>query len=393
MAGAVAIVALSTQPVMLLGAGSLQIGRELGFGPAGLGALTAAFFLVSAAASAPAGRVVARIGWQYAMRLNAVGSGAILLTIAVAAKSTAVLVALLVVGGLFYGLANPAANQSLSDHVAPERRGVVFGLKHAGIPVSTLLAGLAVPSVIVHFGWRAAYLVSAALTVVVLLLVPRSPVEPTAGGSSADPRRFVAPMSDRLLVGLALMSSLATWGAVALSTYLVAAAVDVGFTESAAGFLLFTGSVSSLVGRVAVGAHTDRIGGRGFGGLAVLLGIGSLVFWTTTVASGWAFAVLVVGAFVTGWGWPGLMTYTVVNANARSTAASSAITQAGTLAGAGAGPIVLGWVVDTWSFDAAFVVVGVTSALAAFGVLLVGRLAAGATDVASRTAGGTGMMQ
>ena len=70
LAGAILIVTVSTQPVFLLGAGFLRIGDELGFGPAGLGVLTAAFFLTASIASAPLGRVVERIGWQRAMRLN-----------------------------------------------------------------------------------------------------------------------------------------------------------------------------------------------------------------------------------------------------------------------------------------------------------------------------------
>ncbi|NIR37874.1 MAG: MFS transporter, partial [Actinobacteria bacterium] len=43
MAVAILIVTVSTQPVFLLGAGFLQIGGELGFGPTGLGVLTASF--------------------------------------------------------------------------------------------------------------------------------------------------------------------------------------------------------------------------------------------------------------------------------------------------------------------------------------------------------------
>ncbi len=77
------------------------------------------------------------------------------------------------------------------------------------------------------------------------------------------------------------------------------------------------------------------------------------------------FAILVIVAYGTGWGWPGLMTYTVVDANRRSVAASSAVTQAGVFVGAGAGPLVLGWVIDRGSFDAAWVTVSVALAAAA----------------------------
>ena len=168
---------------------------------------------------------------------------------------------------------------------------------------------------------------------------------------------------------------MATWAAIALSTYLVAAAVDVGFSESKAGLLLFAGSAASISGRIAAGHVTDRIGSRGFGGMATLAGVGAIVFAILPATSGAAFAALVLVAFVTGWGWPGLMTYAVVNANRGTVAASSAIAQAGIFVGAGLGPLVIGWVADRWSFDAVWLVVACALTGAAVTVSLVGRSA------------------
>jgi MFS family permease len=182
-------------------------------------------------------------------------------------------------------------------------------------------------------------------------------------------------MGTGLLVGLALGAALATWGAIALSTYLVAAAVDRGLTEVQAGWLLFAGSAASISGRIAVGHFTDRIGGRGFGAIAVLTGAGVATFLLLATAPGGLFAVLVLVAFATGWGWPGLMTYTVVNANAASAATSSGITQAGIFFGAGVGPIVLGLVADRLGFTAIWLIVAGTLAIASLTVAAVGRLA------------------
>lgn len=373
---AIVIVVVSTQPVFLLGAAFLDVGPEFGFGTTGLGLLTAAFFLTASITSAPLGRVVQRIGWPIAMRINAAISGVILVLIAVVAHSATTFALLMISAGVVYGLANPAANQALADHVDPRRRALMFGLKHAGIPSSTLVAGLAIPAVIVNFGWRPAYAASAILAVVVWLLVPsRHTVRPITGDSADDPRRYVAPMPPTLLRGLAVGAALATWAAIALSTYLVAAAVDRGLSEVEAGWLLFAGSASSIGGRIAAGHVTDRIGGRGFGAIAGLTAVGAAIFTLLALASGAVFAFLVLVAFATGWGWPGLMTYTVVNANFGSAAASSGITQAGIFLGAGLGPIVIGWVADTWSFDVVWVVVAVALALAAATIAFVGRLA------------------
>ena len=375
---AILVVTAATQPVFLLGAGFVSISRDLGFGATGLGVLTAAFFLTASLTSTPLGRVVERIGWQRAMRINTIGSAATLALIATTATNPLTLGFYLVVAGAFYGLANPAANQALAHHVHPKHRALVFGLKHAGIPASTLIAGLAVPLVVVDIGWRAAYGLAIAIPVVVGALVPRHEVASSEAATAVDDRRSVHPLPTRLLVRLGAGTAMATWAAIALSSYLVAAAVDAGFTEEQGGVLLFVGSVTSLAGRVVVGIVTDRMGGRGFLAVALLTGIGAAVFLALSLAAGTWFIVLVPVAFATGWGWPGLMTFSVVNANTGSAASSSAITQAGVFVGAGLSPIALGWIGDTGSFDAAFAGVAAMLVRATLTVVSVDRAAASA---------------
>ncbi|MDH5295199.1 MAG: MFS transporter, partial [Acidimicrobiia bacterium] len=83
-----------------------------------------------------------------------------------------------------------------------------------------------------------------------------------------------------------------------------------------------------------------------------------------------------VVAYATGWGWPGLMTFTVVDANRGTAAASSSVVQAGVFVGAGATPIVLGTAVERWGFDAVWVIVA-AALLAGAGVArFIGRDAA-----------------
>ena len=59
------------------------------------------------------------------------------------------------------------------------------------------------------------------------------------------------------------------------------------------------------------------------------------------------------------------MTFTVVNANIATAAASSGITQAGIFLGAGAGPVLLGWTIDRAGFEASWLLVACALALAA----------------------------
>jgi MFS family permease len=372
----VLIVTLSTQPVFLLAAAFIQLEDDLGLSITGLGALSATFFLTAAVGSAPLGRVVERIGWQRAMKINCVGSAAVLIAIALFARSVPGFVVLLVLGGAFYGFANPAANKALAEQVDAGRRGITFGLKHAGIPSSTLLAGLAIPALILTVGWEFSFAVAALLAgpVWVLIAVDRDPLRRSVGAPA--PGRGARPLTVLDLVMLAAASALSAAAAISLGTFLIAAAVEeASFTQAAAGVLLFVGSLASISARIVVGAITDRIGGRGFTGVAILLGGGALVFLLLRPATGLAFGVLVVLAFATAWGWTGLMTFTVVNANTSTVAASSAIMQAGIFLGAGLGPIVLGWTIDQYSFSTSWVGVSVLLLAAASIVTVVGRRA------------------
>jgi MFS family permease len=373
---AVGVITLSTQAVFLVGAGFFQIGSEFGIGPIGLGFLTASFFLTAAVTSAPLGRWVQRVGWQRAMVLNLRLTAVVLAAIPLLARDAVSLGFLLVLAASVYGASNPAANQALADHTDPARQATIFGAKHAGIPASTLLAGLSVPLVVETHGWRWAYAAAAVVALLVSFLVPGGdlpePVVPRHGVPVVN-----AITTTRDLVFLAVGSSFATWAAIALGTYLVSATVDLGFSASAAGLLQFAGSAVSILARVTAGVVTDWTNGRGFGGIVVLAGIGAAAFATLALVDGPAYFVVVVVAFATGWGWPGLMTYTVVRANRASVAAASAITQAGVFVGSGAVPIILGVVIERWSFDGAWLTAAAGLVVAAVVVGSVGRRVTG----------------
>jgi len=358
MAMSILITAASVLGVLLLGAGIGDVGPEFGIGPSQLGVLTALFFISSSVTSGPAGRLVARVGWQAAVRFNAAAIGVLLLVIAGFVCSTIVLGAILAMMGAVYGLANPAVNQALADHVDPHRRGLLFGLKHAGIPTSTLLAGGAVPLIILNFGWRWAFVVGAVVAFSLLLIVPTGRFEPSAQHLAEDPRRTVEPLRPKVLRWLAAAGLLGTVSVVGLSTFLVASLVDDGFGEATAGWIQFGGALFSIVARVSYGLVADRFGLRGFALVAALFGVGGLVFLAFIPAGGWPFAFLIGAGFATAWGWPGLFTYSVVNANTATAAASSATAYAGVFAGAALGPIVVGEIIDRASFEASWIFIG-----------------------------------
>lgn len=358
----VAIVTISTLPVFLTGAAFFEIGPELGMGPLGLGVLTGCFFLTASLTSAPLGRWIERVGWRRAMRINVVTSAALTGLVAPLAHSPWSLGGILVAAAVAYGSSNPAANLALARHTAHHRTATVFGLKHAGIPMSTLLAGLAVPALVVTFGWRTAFGVSSVLALSVWPLIPRHRLAPAASAETYRHDRLELGSGD--LRRLATVAALGAVAAVSLGTFMVSAALEVGLTEPSAGWLQFAGSAASIWARIVSGVVVDRWGGL-FAGVFSLLAAGAAIFLLLPIATGFFFAVGVLGAYATGWGWPGLLTAGVVDSNRSRAASSSAVTQAGVFLGAGGGPLVLGLVVERWSFRPMWVIVAVCLAVAA----------------------------
>lgn len=368
IASAVLVVTVSTLPAFITAAAIAQAGPELGYGAQELGLLTSIYFLTAAVSSSRIGSLVERVGWYRTMRFNAVAAAVMLMVIATLVRNIWWLGVVLAATAAIYGAANPAANLALARHIPTDRRGLVFGLKHAGIPSASLLAGIAVPAVILTVGWRWAYAFGALIAVGVFWLIPSASVR-SVDAMGAVPSR---PMTSRWLVVLGLGSGFATLAAGILGTFHVDAAITYGFSEAGAGTLLAAASLTTIVARAAYGYIADRTGASGLGFMIWLAVLGAICFFILgTTRSAW-FAVITLAAFATGWAWPGLLTYGVVRANAGRPAGSTAITQAGVFVGAGAGPALFGWLIENRSYQAAWTVTGASLLISAALVAVVG---------------------
>jgi MFS family permease len=268
---AVAVVTATVLPAFLTGGLAVQVRGELGFGAAALGLAVAAFFVFSALASAVMGRLVERIGAHRGMRLAALGSAASLFGVALVAASWAGLVACLALGGLANAVSHPATNLSLAREVPAGRQGLSFGVKQSAIPAATLLAGLAVPTIALTFGWRWAFAGGAVLALAVAFLVP-------VGASGSVVRRFrevrekdarTAPLF-LLALGIGLGSAAAT----PLGAFLVESSVAAGLRVETAGLLLASGSAANIVVRVAFGRFADGMSGGRLLLVAAMLAVG-----------------------------------------------------------------------------------------------------------------------
>ncbi len=362
VAAAILVVTVATQPLFLLGSGAPLIGLDLGFGPSELGIYAAVFFLTASVVSSAAGRRVEVIGWPKAMRITIVGGSTVLLAIATVVNSVPLLLAALLAGAVVYGFANPSANLALATLFPPDRQGLAFGIKHAGIPLSILLGGLAVPTLMLTLGWRWAYGIMAVVAVAVLGLVPSKSPELADRGTETE---LGTPLA---LTTLRLQAAAAAFGmtaASALGTFSASAAVDGGISEASAGYLLFAGGLFSIIGRVSAGLAADRRAYDGFRLMAVLMAFGTAMIVVLAFSTGGVFGIALVLAYATAWGWPGLMTFSVVRTNPARPAAATALVQAGVFVGAGTAPLVFGLLAESVSFRVAWLFAAAGLVLAA----------------------------
>lgn len=361
IASAVLVITVSTLPAFITAAAIAQAGPDIGYGPQKLGILTSIYFLTAAVSSSRIGNLVERVGWRRTMRFNAVAASILLLVVATAVRNIWTLGVVLAVAAAIYGAANPAANLALARHIPQDRRGLVFGIKHAGIPTASFLAGIAIPAVVLTLGWRWAYAFGAVIAVGVFWLIPADTGRPI----DTQPTEPQTPMTSRWLVVLGIGSGFATLAAGILGTFHVDAAIAYGFSEADAGTLLAVASLTTIVARATYGHLADRTGASGLGFMIWLSVLGAACFFALGSTRSIWFAVITLAAFSTGWAWPGLLTYGVVRANAGRPAGSTAITQAGIFLGAGAGPALFGWLIENRSYQAAWNVTGISLLLAA----------------------------
>jgi len=335
-AGALTTTIACSVPVFLVGGLAVQIGDDLHFSPAGLGLAVSAYFGATALASVPAGTLVERYGSTAIARYGIALSATSLLAVAALARSLWSLILILALGAGANAMGQLASNTSLSRHVPVRRQGLSFGVKQAAIPVSTLLAGAAVPLVALTVGWRWAFVLAALGATGALWLVP-SETDETKRSNGAGGERATAAL---VVIGLAAM--LAAGAANALGTFLVDSAVARGIAPAPAGLALTLGGLVCVLARVGGGWQADLLPSRQVGVIAVLLATGAIGLALLAVPGTAALILGVVLGFGLGWSWPGLMNFAVVRLHAQAPAAATSITQTGVYAGGCVGPLALG---------------------------------------------------
>lgn len=361
-----ALVALvvSVLPAFLLGGVAVLVRRDLGFSESALGAAISAFFLASGLAAVPGGRLAERLGGLRATAVGVAGSSLALAGVAVAARSWALLVAFLAVGGVANSITQPATNLALARAVPVARQGLAFGVKQTNGPVATFLAGISAPLVGITVGWRWAFALAAVGALAFFAVAPRPYHDPPSrhppGGQAAGD----APT--RAVVLLAVGAGAGTAAAASLMGFYVESAVAAGLSVGAAGWWFATGSVAGTAARVVWGWTADRPRGEAATLVLVLLLAGAFGFALLGTTTAWpVFLPATVAAFAAGWGWFGLLLFAVVQRSPSAPARATAAVIAGVSGGGIVGPPAFGLLVERQGYPVAWMAAAAALVVAA----------------------------
>jgi len=271
------------------------------------------------------------------MRLAAFLTSLCCLLVATLVHSVAGLVAALVLAALGNATAGPAASSLLRSHVDPSKEGLSYGIVFSGASSGALLAGLALPGIAMPFGWRWAFVATAALAVLATVVAPGGrELQPEAG------QRARAPVGVTPIHTLTLAAFFASAAGTGLVSFIIVYAIHSGITEAAAGLLLAALSLAATVGRVALGALGDRQGRDPLRLLTIVLAIGTIGYipLATGIPELVAIGALLAGG--PGWMWPGSLAFVAVRHAPAAPAWAVGVLLSGLFAGAAVGPFVIG---------------------------------------------------
>ncbi len=337
-----------------------RIRADFAFGDTALGLAVALFYVVSAAGSVPAGRLVDRVGAAWGMRLAAACTAGSCIAVVTLAQSAASLTALMLIGGVANALGGPSVSALLKREVAVRRHGLAFGAQQAGAPLGALLAGLALPVVAIPFGWRWAFLAAAVLALVAIACAPRTATAPVrAGAPGRRPRGFTS------VHALAVAAVLASAAGVGFVSFLVTYSVESGMSEGVAGLLLAGVSLAATTSRIVLGMFADRAGQEPLRPVATMLvaSVAGYLLLTAREPGVIAAAALLAGGL--GWAWPGGLNLAVVQRSPEAPAWAVGVMMTGLFVGAIGGPLLTGLLAEHDLFTVAWIACAALALLAA----------------------------
>lgn len=341
-------------PVWLL-SGLAVFMFDIGLDERRLGFAVGTFFSASAAVALIGGRVADQIGPR-----RAITRGLIVTVACLAATGTVVddwrhVLPLLAVAGAASTVLQPAANLLLAREVPAARQGVAIGLKQAAIPMSTLLAGAAVPVVGSTNGWRPAFWLAAATGLLLVITTHERRTPPNSVLKEPLARLRVSGFGSDF-VSLITAAALSVAATTAGSTFLVVHAFRIGMSPELAGLALATASFAIIAIRVTTGWIADRLQSTGLTGMSLLMSLGACGAFA--IALGVRDTALVIAAMLmlgAGWGWNALMVLAIVRRYPSATGQATGFMLVALRIGSAVGPAVFGVLATMLSFASAWV--------------------------------------
>jgi MFS transporter, ACS family, hexuronate transporter len=324
----------------------------------------------------PAGWLTERRGVRWPLVAGQALTGS-MVVLAAGAPDLPSALACLFVGGLGFGVLNPATGKGIVDWFPPRERGRAMGVKQAGLTLGGIVSAAVLPSLAVALGWRVALGAAGAVSLLSALLIAayyrdpaiRPATSPAAPVRLADVGPFLRRPAVVVVFACGLALSLLQSGVLA---YFVLSLRDTfALTAIDAGRLLALAHLGGAAGRLGWGAISDRaFDGRRRPGLTINALIGVAAFGALGLGAMLPSVLLPALAFAVGvaaFGWVGL--YFALVAEIGGARASGLLTGVAVIfawGGVLVGPPLLGLLLETTdSYPATWLALAVAPAAVA----------------------------
>ncbi|GMQ84825.1 MAG: hypothetical protein BMS9Abin07_0390 [Acidimicrobiia bacterium] len=356
-------------PSAALGIMATFIIEDLSISRVMLGWVIAANVVLAAVLSPLSGRIADRIGGKAAI-ISVLGLAAAGYFVFGIAPAFGVLFVAAGIAAMAQAAANPATNKLIAEDFPPGERGVTTGVKQSGVQAAIMLAGLALPSLAIAFGWRGAMLAVAALPLVAaaaaLVVVPRSQ-------RRSRPSMSARGRLPRSITGLAVYGLL--FGMAGAATFFVPlfAEESLGLDPRIGGLAITVAAVVAFVARILWARYAERRG-EYLGPLRSMAMLGVLASVLLLTSTLWAWLLwpgaIITGASTSSWNSVGMLA-TIEEVGPALTGRASGRVLLGFLTGLGIGPPLYGATVDATGSYTVMWVIAITAATATAGFVSV----------------------
>ncbi|MGH2787128.1 MAG: MFS transporter [Actinomycetota bacterium] len=314
-----------------------------------LGMLTTAMFAIGAVGSIPAGRLVDRFGGRRVLLASMAIVALATLGMAVA-PGFPLMVAGATVAGCSLAAGNPMTNKLVAVHIPPGQRGVIMGVKQAGVQVGGFAIGALLPIAARTTDWRLALALVSLIPAAGLLAALRILPPDEGEQSKLDHHSPVVDALNPIVRATAVYGFLMGLGVAATSAYLPLYAEErLGMPVTTAGLVAATIGGVGVFSRVIWGWASERRGR--FALPLAVMGAGSatatlLVVLADIAGAGWLWvAAVVFGATAITWNSVGML-LVLAETETEETGRASGWVLLGFYGGFAVSPTIFGYSVD-----------------------------------------------